>query len=360
MRKLKRIGIILLIAIALVAIFVLIRVFLPSIVFWIALLILPAILLLILIIFLIFGFARLKYSIEGHVGDKNTARVEVSYFLRLVHVVITYANGKLTNRIRIAWIHLGDDKPRSKRQRQQRKRPPALTKAVDNAVKNCAVNGDRPTEYSTADNTVRDYSVAIQNEAEVESSMPKTAKQSDAPIMTKSPPHGSSAKAKSSRKPNPQPPSDPTPESVEPKKDKKNNGPSILDQIKAVWTYPDRKTIMALSFRAIQKLLNALKPNHLEISGIIGFEDPANTGWFMGTYEAMLGVFSKNPRRRFWRKDTIALRDRISLLGCYFEKALRLDIEIAGRTRPIRLIWPFIWLYLQRPIRKLVNKLIFK
>jgi len=127
--------------------------------------------------------------------------------------------------------------------------------------------------------------------------------------------------------------------------EEKKDRPNPLKQAKAVLTYPDRKIIMNLCFRCLGKFFKALKPKHLDIYGVIGFDDPCTTGWAMGAYEAAAGI--------------TGLRHKIRLVGCYHEKAMDLAIQTHGRTRLWGLIWPFVWLYLQKPIRTVLHKHIF-
>ncbi|MCL2572245.1 MAG: hypothetical protein FWE11_07560 [Defluviitaleaceae bacterium] len=119
-----------------------------------------------------------------------------------------------------------------------------------------------------------------------------------------------------------------------------------LRQAKAVLTYPDRKIIMALTFQSLGKFFRALKPRRFDIHGVVGFDDPATTAWAMGAYEVARGV--------------IGFGDSIRILGSYHEKALHLDITASGRASLGRLLWPFLWLYLKKPIRTVIHKHILK
>jgi len=222
-----------------------------------------------LLLAIVLCLGRIRYRVDTHIGSDTTAFIEIKYLMRLVHCVITYKDGKFDNRIRVAWMRLGKEKP------------PKVVK-------------------------------------------PRKAKKSrkdDKSKTLKSPPL------------------------PEPEKEKKDRL-KPLKQAKAVLTYPDLKTIIGLCFQCLQKFAKALKPKRLNISGIIGFDDPAATGWFMGAYEAAAGM--------------INLRQKIRLIGSYHEKALLLDIEAKGRTRVFSLLWPFIWLYLKKPIRVVLHKHILR
>jgi len=116
----------------------------------------------------------------------------------------------------------------------------------------------------------------------------------------------------------------------------------IIDSIRIVLTYPHRKTIMDLSFRALKKTGKVLKPKKLNISGIIGFEDPASTGFFMGAYECLVGMFK--------------VRECIRLSGDFnaLSTVVRLEIFVKGSVSGLRLTWPLLWLAWQKPIRGLI------
>jgi len=293
---------------------------LGKILLWVLLgVILSPLILLLLIIFLIMSIGRIKYNIDARIGQEKSAYVEISYFMRLIHVVINYADGKLEQRIRVAWMRLGEEKPRKKRKGRRRKKS---TKA-----KNPTKPDVNPpsTKTETHDGTTAKGTKPDPNYNAASASAPDaTTTQHDKSLDSKTTPKNDKAPPK------------------EPKKDRL----APLKQVKAVLTYPDRKTIIALCFQCIKKFIRALKPKHLRINGIIGLDDPANTAWLMGAYEALMGI--------------LRLRQNIQILGSYHEKALHLEIETHGRTRLGSLIWPFIWLYLKKPIRTLIHKHILR
>ncbi|MCL2378570.1 MAG: hypothetical protein FWC77_05520 [Defluviitaleaceae bacterium] len=142
----------------------------------------------------------------------------------------------------------------------------------------------------------------------------------------------------------PPPPEEPPP--PKPEKEEKTDRISPLSQVKAALTYPNRKIIMSLCLQSLGKFVRALRPKHLDISGVIGFDDPCTTGWAMGAYEAAASV--------------AGVRSKVRILGNYIEKALELDIAAEGNTRLWGLVWPFIWLYLRRPIRLFLREVLFR
>jgi len=288
------------------------------------------IILLLLIIFFVLCLGRVKYNVDAQVGDEKTARVEISYFLRLVKLIIIYAEGKTETRGRIAWVRIGEHKPqkekprKKKRHKKNRKKP----KSIDIKDKDFASIGDvidyAKAEMNSTDHVRKDKDnkIATTNtEQEAESDCVKRTHATHFPIEKPSSPE------------------------EEPAQEEEKSGPSFIEkakQIRTTLTEIDVKTIIGLVFQCLHKFVKAIKPKRLDISGVVGFDDPAATGWFMGAYEAAAGV--------------TGLRPHIRLLGSYHEKALRLDIQARGRFRLGRLFTPFVWLYLKKPIRTLIHK----
>ena len=249
----------------------------------------------ILLLTIVLCLGRIKYRVDAHVGNDKTAYVEISYLFRLVNFVAEYRDKKFENHTRVAWMKFGEKKPRKKKKRKSKVTVP---------------NGDEQKAHNIAAHIGP----------------------SEESITPKSQPAGKTM------------PSDI--ENSEPEQKEKKDRLKPLKQAKAVLTYPDLKTIIGLCFQCLQKFIKALKPKRLDISGIIGFDDPCTTGWFMGAYEAAAG--------------TAQLRHKIRLLGSYHEKALQLDIEAKGRTSLWGLLWPFIWLYLHKPIRVAIHEHILR
>ena len=274
--------------------------------FLIGLIALPiALLLLVLaiILLLVCCLGQIRYRVNAQVGDENTAHVEVSYFMWLIRFAFSYVGGEAKTRGRIAWVRIGEDR----RQRKNRRRNKKTMKAEK-------ARSEKKADAADAISIHKDKGI------------PSQARNDDAIRQDIPPP----------KIPTPIP--DPVPEPDPEEKD----SPGFIKQAKEILTYPDLKIIIGLGLRFLKKYINALKPKRLDISGVVGFDDPATTGWAMGAYEAAAGI--------------TGLRPHVRLLGSYHEKALRLDIKAHGRTRLGRLIWPFIWLYLQKPIRRLIHK----
>jgi len=249
---------------------------------------------LVILLLTVFLLGKIRYSIDASIGEEKTANIEVTYLMRLVHFVLTYSGGKLDNRVRIAWLKPGADTDKPAKKKRKSAGPTATGDATIAAA-------DLTTDeiVKGADKAAKKTAKATVDVAEDATGDKGTATE---------------------------------------KKDRFKT----LKQVKAVLTYPERKIIMALVFKSLQKFFKALKPKHLDIYGVVGFDDPATTGWAMGAYETAVGL--------------LQLRHKIRLWGSYHEKRLELTIQARGRTRVWGLIWPFIWLYLHKPIRVVIHK----
>ena len=256
------------------------------------------IVLLLLVFFLILCLGKIRYRVNAKVGDKNAADVEVSYFRWLVRYAVKYADGETDVKGRIAWIKIGEEKPEAIQPEPESELEPEPAPI--------------PHKIET--------SPSLTMKKEIEQPQEEHEKKEKAPEKPK--------------------------EMKNEKKKKEKKDPlGFIKQIREFTSEHEIKKIIGLTFRCIGKFLKALKPKHIDISGVIGFDDPATTGWAMGSYEAIVGV--------------TGLKPHIRILGSYFEKALRLDIDTHGRTRLGSIIWPFLWLALQKPVRKLIRKQIF-
>jgi len=280
-----------------------------------------------LIILLVMCMGRIKYKIDAKVGEENSAYAEISYFMRLVKLVVSYAEGETKIRGRVAWVRIGEDKPKKmKKSRRKKSSKKMQVKRIASSMedKDFASIGD-------AINYAKSEMKKNKDDAHDNKANDFTPVDSKGIAFTKRDSTESSQDTKSFKK-----------ESPEQEKD----SPGFIALAKAILTYPDLKTIIGLAFQCLHKFVKALKPKKLDISGVVGFDDPATTGWFMGAYEAAAGV--------------TGLRPHVRLLGSYHEKALRLDIHAHGRFRVIRLFTPFIWLYFKKPIRTLIHALLKK
>jgi len=141
-----------------------------------------------------------------------------------------------------------------------------------------------------------------------------------------------------------------------------------MEKIQSILTYPHLKTIINLVKRASKKVGRALRPQHIDINGEFGFEDPTTTAMCLYQYEIYTSMYG--------------LRDLIHLYGDYevsdviedvkankqgqlglipavlvaIGMRVRVNINMYGRLRIFSVIWPFIWLLTRKPIRREIRR----
>ena len=98
----------------------------------------------------------------------------------------------------------------------------------------------------------------------------------------------------------------------------------------------DIKTIVSLGIILAKRLLKCLAPRFFKVQGVVGFEDPCNTGQFIGLYEAFACA--------------AGVRRAIDIQGNFSQKAFEADIKIAGRFAIASLLRHMLWFIFQKPI----------
>lgn len=121
--------------------------------------------------------------------------------------------------------------------------------------------------------------------------------------------------------------------------------PEVLAKAQDVLTYGQLKTIIKLALGTAKKIAKRLRPKKFEVTGIIGFSCPYQTGMFFAAYETVAGIFP--------------LRKNIDLTGEFNtdETVIRLDADIRGKINIFRITVPVVALLLKKPVRNLIKKL---
>jgi ribosomal protein L14 len=118
--------------------------------------------------------------------------------------------------------------------------------------------------------------------------------------------------------------------------EKKNSLFTRFNTLSAVLTDPDSKIIMSFVLEYIMKSIRNIKPKHLRVEGVFGFNDPSVTGCLLGAYEALAGYYG--------------LRSVIRLNGEFNHPVLRLDWEVRGWVSVFSLAGPLIWLVSRKAV----------
>ncbi|MCL2187517.1 MAG: hypothetical protein FWC16_06750 [Defluviitaleaceae bacterium] len=133
-----------------------------------------------------------------------------------------------------------------------------------------------------------------------------------------------------------------TPKDVPPPKPEEKK-PSKL---RSILTYPQLKTIISLVYQCLKKTLRILLPKKLNISGTVGFDDPAATGMFFGAYAGIASA--------------LRLREKVRLTADFAEAGVRLKISAGGSISIARLTLPVLWLACKKPFRAFIRFLLKK
>jgi len=121
----------------------------------------------------------------------------------------------------------------------------------------------------------------------------------------------------------------------------------IKGKINTVLEYPNKRLIAGLVMGTLKKMAKLLKPKHINISGTIGFADPAATGMFFAAYESVTHLLN--------------IRQNVKLDGNFdTEKTtVVLDVYAKGSISIGRMMLPLIGLALKKPIRKIIVDMLF-
>lgn len=123
-------------------------------------------------------------------------------------------------------------------------------------------------------------------------------------------------------------------------KDKLNKLNFVIDKIKFVYSYPQREEIQRLTIKLIKKLAKSLKPKIFKIDGEVGFDSPDTTGYFMAGVSVLI----------FTKLD-------INLKGNFEKQIFIAKVIISGKARISSILWPIGKYVLKKPIRNLIKQL---
>ena len=135
--------------------------------------------------------------------------------------------------------------------------------------------------------------------------------------------------------------------------EKKEKGPpwweklaAICRNALAVLRYPERQDIQRRAWVMVKRLLRALLPKRLRLTGVIGFESPDQTGMAIGAIYAVLGMAPE-------------LGSRVLIQGNFQEPCLALRLRARGCLTVWALLFPLARFALSKPVWKLLKPYIF-
>ena len=120
----------------------------------------------------------------------------------------------------------------------------------------------------------------------------------------------------------------------------------IMDNIAAVWNYPNKKDIASAVKKMCIKQWGILRPKKLNISGEVGFADPSRTGFFFAGY----GVVT----------EFLNIRKHVQLHGNFDtdRTVVALDVFAKGSINAARMMFVLLGFACKKPIRKLIKDII--
>jgi len=260
---------------------------------------LVAALLLLTIILMLIPIRYRVHAVHGGEGGTN-ATAKASYLFGLIGYVVRYEAGTLRRGLRIAWhTFYGKEKPAEEIEK--------LADDFDMNEKAAAVlkrfNIDPPPQIDDSP-----ASVEVDNGHPQKPEPPRTIREKFADIKAKL--------------------------------------ADINSMKDAVLTYPHRKFIMDQAWRTFKKIMNIILPKKLDISGIVGFEDPSKTGFFFAAYGVILSIFD------------LGNKVRISCLFDTPDTVIKLNAHAKGSFSIARITVPVIRLILRRQVRTLIKDLL--
>jgi hypothetical protein len=113
----------------------------------------------------------------------------------------------------------------------------------------------------------------------------------------------------------------------------KNKGPLL--------TSPNLKIMIGLFMQWLVKFAKTLMPKKIKVNGIIGTGDPYYTGLLLGFYEAVAGC--------------LRIRENVCLTADFNQPVLSVSLAASGHMSFAELIWPTLWICLQKPMRKIIK-----
>ena len=138
----------------------------------------------------------------------------------------------------------------------------------------------------------------------------------------------------------------------EPKKSLKARFTETIDKVKDIWgkfqyykNHPDRNEIISQAKLLIKRIIMAVMPKQLELSGSYGFEDPSQTGFATGGISIVSQLV--HPRIRIHAKPD------------FTQQVIDLNLLVKGKIIVITILVPVFRFLFCKPVWRLIQPLIF-
>lgn len=95
------------------------------------------------------------------------------------------------------------------------------------------------------------------------------------------------------------------------------------------------------AFEYLKKIIRQVKPKHLQLKGVYGFEDPSLTGMTAGFIYTLQGIVPQS---------------KLQLQPCFADEVFELEAEVAGEILIGRIVYDTARFFLKPDIRKKIFK----
>ncbi len=297
---------------------------------------------LIIFILCLILFVPVRYNIDISYMDKPDIKVRITYLLRMIRAYYVYNPTENGLTIKFLCFNVSKDKKKgnklqnksktgtkgSKRKKKVSKEDDLdapetdaeLTDIADEAqVNEAVINEALNTENTETDNTQNNI---LQNKSTDETT--DTEKSAKAKAGA-----GSNTKVKKSK-------------ASGKKAGNKSGTDGIIEQIKGIITLlKENKLVVKFVWRKIKKLFKHILPGSHVINLKLGLDDPATLGELVGVVSVV-------------RAGTNMV---INLTPDFNNKVIEADCHFKGRIRVVTLVYIVLSVYLNKNVKKIINKL---
>ncbi|WP_105614992.1 DUF2953 domain-containing protein [Vallitalea okinawensis] len=237
----------------------------------------------ILLLILIVLFVPIRYEGEFEYDEELTLKAKVSWFLKLFSIKWEYINNEMHIKIRVIKLLKDKNKEKTDNNPVKEVRDKAPNKVDNKIVDDKTVDKDLDSDKDD-DKVIPELVTEYRQADNIPSETKKEIKKTERQVKDKGFENQSTIEHKTKKKRN----------KTKYKKKTKTQEPSILDKIKAVYQHEDREAVFRSCKKSLIKLLKHIKPRKFNISLVVGFEDPSNTGYVLALDGVLKPFIDKN------------------------------------------------------------------
>lgn len=263
---------------------------------------------------------RIKYNIASEKSDKLYADIEATWFLKFVYFRFRISDKEKKVIFKVLWKYLYKDKQTFKTNTEQKPEKSEEYPKVERSTPktNSEKKDNNKLEFEEQKEPSLKERTKIVNEEKELSPKEKTE------IVNEE----IKKLAKDEEK------------KLEEELEKDIKEYSVIDKIKRVWDYPDRKEIQDLILKLIKRLFKVFIPEQLNLDIEIGLEDPSITGYVLAISSILVLYFGNN----------------INVRGNFHQEVFNGKLKVKGYFTLGQIIWALLRFTLAKPIRKMIWK----